>query len=171
MNIKKISSILLLSLTLVSCSTNNEVNIDILKNYAIPAISSIPVIFKVDLPNVNNITYDVLSTIGHIDSKKQNEVKIFNENDEIHWSAYDYEIKDENNLYYRYGFIEGLIKKDQETKGYFLLGIRNHEEDLSSGYYEYKVEVISTLYDESLSLEEINTRLSNDKSSYSSSII
>lgn len=168
MNIKKISSILLLSLALVSCSTNNEVNIDILKNYDSPAISSIPVIFKVDLPNVNNVTYDVLSTIGHIEDKERNEVKVVNENDEIHWSAYDYEIKDENNQYYRYGFIEGLIKKDRETKGYFLLGIRNHEEDLSSSYYEYKVEVISTLYDESLSLEEINTRLNKDKSSYSS---
>ena len=71
MNIKKISSILLLSLTLVSCSTKNEVNIDILKNYDSPAISSIPVIFKVDLPNVNNVLMMFYQLLDILKIKKE----------------------------------------------------------------------------------------------------
>ena len=169
MNKKLLISILTLSFLLSSCSSKGEVDISILKNNEIAAMSSVGVIFKVNLPSINDVTFNVSSTIGHINNKSRNEVDIVNENEEISWCSYVDEIIDNSTkLFYRYGFIEGLINKDNIIKGYFLLGIRNYEEDLSSFNYQYKVEIISTLYDESLSLDEIISRLNDDKSSYSS---
>ena len=101
-------------------------------------ISSIGVIYKVDLPKQDNITYDVKCDIGHINSDPTSlKRKIYEENEELIWTTLPSEVIDENENYYKYGFIEGLILKKEVVSGYFLLGIKNYSED--NNFYEYKI--------------------------------
>lgn len=156
-----ILSLLLLS----SCASPSPINIEILKNYESMTISSIGIIYTVDLPLQDNITYDVKCDIGHINSDPTSlKRKIFKENEELFWVTLPSEVTDENNTFYKYGFIEGLILKNEVVSGYFLLGIKNHSKDIS--FYEYKIEIVSKLYDESLGLDTINKMINENKNIY-----
>lgn len=155
---------------LFSCSNSSStIYIEILKNYESMTISSIGVIYKVDLPKQDNITYDVKCDIGHINSDPTSlKRKIYEENEELIWTTLPSEVIDENENYYKYGFIEGLILKKEVVSGYFLLGIKNYSED--NNFYEYKIEIISKLYDESLSLDKFTSLINENKTKYINSL-
>lgn len=104
-------SLLTQLITLFSCSNSSStIYIEILKNYESMTISSIGVIYKVDLPKQDNITYDVKCDIGHINSDPTSlKRKIYEENEELIWTTLPSEVIDENENYYKYGFIEGLF--------------------------------------------------------------
>lgn len=152
--------------TLFSCSNSSStINIEILKNSETINISSIGVIYKVDLPKQDNITYDIKCDIGHINSDQNSlKSKICEENEELFWTTLPSEVIDENENYYKYGFIEGLILKEEAVSGYFLFAIKNHSDD--NNFYEYKIEIISKLYDESLSLDKFTSLINENKTKY-----
>lgn len=66
--------------------------------------------------------------------------------------------------YAKYGFIDGITTIDKKYVGYLLIGIKNYSEDALS--YDYKIEVISKVYDESITLEDIEKISEEEKEKY-----
>ena len=163
--------ILILGLILLlptSCKNNSdEIEINIISNRSVFAQSSIGTQFSVNLPNVDGVSFLVSSSFGHIGRYPDLlESIVVNENEHINWIPGIDASLDQNGNYYKYGFIEGIINKDDKANGYFLLGLKNYLPYSNS--YDYRINYISTLYDESLNLEEINNKLNSDKTFYKS---
>lgn len=163
--------ILILGLILLlpsSCKNNSdEIEINIINNRSVFAQSSIGTQFSVNLPNVDDVTFVVSSSFGHIGKYPDLlDSIVVNKNENISWFPGYEAALDQNGNFYKYGFIEGIINKDDKAKGYFLLGLKNYLP--YSNNYDYRINYVSTLYDVSLNFEEINNKLNSDKTFYKS---
>ncbi len=147
-----------------SCSNKTKINIEILKNQSILSLSSTEIVYKVDLPTEDNIDFVISCDIGHVNNQFSPNKVIVNENEETSWSCYPEEVKDNYGNYYQYGFIEGLIRQNKIEKGYFLIAIKNYEADPKN--YDYRIEVLSTYFDKSSSLDEISSLIKNEKKDF-----
>lgn len=167
---KKINILILglIFLLPTSCKNNSEeIEVNIKSNRSVLVMSSIGTQFSVNLPRVDDVTFVVSSSFGHIGRYPDLLESItVNENENISRIPGNDAALDQNGNHYKYGFIEGMIQKDNKTNGYFLLGLKNYTPDSYS--YDYRINYVSTFYDESLSLDEINNKLNSDKLYYKS---
>lgn len=66
--------------------------------------------------------------------------------------------------YAKYGFIDSIATIDKKYVGYLLIRIKNYSEDTIN--FDYKIEVISKIYDESITLEDIENISEEEKGKY-----
>jgi hypothetical protein len=167
---KLLSNLLAVCFLTFSCSTPAKVDVDFIRNYDSPAISSVGIAFKINVPTESDsIYYNIKTDIGIVnpDPKFHCEIKVKSD-DVIYWSSHMGYILDEDKNYRKYGFIEGIISKEDRLAGYFLVAIKYYypEQDPDGFEYIYKAELISSMYDEKISERKVNKSIEKEKENY-----
>lgn len=145
---------------------SSKINIDVIVNFYLPAMSSSGILFKINMSN-ENYRYHFSSDIGALsgDGFSSDEFKlIYKDNESIYRYPYEKNSLDENGNYFEFGFIEGLIKDNENIVGSILFGLKNTY--INSVIYEYNLEIINKIYDENLTLSKIKEINDKDKEEF-----
>lgn len=175
MKLKRIFfSLFTTSFLLASCNNSNlnseEINVEIIRNYHISSMSSIGAQFALSLEEEKEgkVLFHLSSDIGTINSTEAEDrtKNIVEEYETVYWvPTIGYATNSGGGKNYaKYGFIDGITTIDKKYVGYLLIGIKNYSEDALS--YDYKIEVISKVYDESITLEDIEKISEEEKEKY-----
>lgn len=157
---------------ITSCNNLNlnseEINVEIIRNYHISSMSSIGTQFALSLEEEKEgkVLFHLSSDIGTINSTEAEDrtKNVVEEYETVYWVPTIGYATNSGGNYAKYGFIDGVVTIDEKYVGYLLIGIKNYSEDTLS--FDYKIEVISKVYDESITLEDIEKISEEEKEKY-----
>ena len=173
MKLKRIFfSLFATSFLLTSCNNSNlnseENNIEIIGNYHISGMSSIGTQLALSLEEEKEgkVLFHLSSDIGTINSIEADDrtKNVVEEYETVYWVPTIGYATNSGSNYAKYGFIDGIATIDKKYVGYLLIGIMNYSENAIN--FDYKIEVISKVYDESITLEDIENISEEEKGKY-----
>lgn len=167
---------IVMAISLASCAYqgdtfNNDVKINIIRNYEVFVMSSVGIVFEISSNyDTENTKYHLSWDMGYVNGKKfeENNPLILNPNETIYRSRYSSSSNDKNN---KYGFFSCMIKETSKDIGYVLIGVGDSTNANTNQEYKYTITPLLKIYDSSLNLNELNSIINSAKKEYISSLI